>query len=190
MAIILASGSPRRQELLTKMGLEFEVRVPRVKEEYSLRDSPREIVWKLASQKAFAVAVEATPDDVIIAADTIVVLDGRVMVKPKDAADAKRMLRALSGKSHRVLTAFTVIRGVENHTRVDETQVVFRNLSDREIDLYIATGEALDKAGAYAVQGEGAQLISAIHGDYYNVVGLPIGHLASMLHRFGVAVGL
>ena len=188
MSIILASASPRRQQLLRQMGLTFSVEVANVEEKISVRDQPRDAVMRLSAQKAFAVATAHSMDDIIIAADTIVALNGRILGKPSDAADAKRMLRMLSGKTHHVLTAFTVIRGDQNRTRFDEATVQFRELTDREIDAYVATGEPLDKAGAYGVQGEGGKLIAAIHGDYYTVMGLPIGHLASILHRFGVHI--
>lgn len=188
MSIILASASPRRQQLLRQMGLTFTVEVANIDETISSHDLPKEAVRRLATQKAFAVATAHSMDDVIIAADTIVSLDGRILGKPSNAEDAKRMLRMLSGKTHHVLTAFTVIKGAQNHTRVDEALVQFRELTDNEIDDYVATGEPLDKAGAYGVQGEGGRLIASIHGDYYTVMGLPIGHLASILHRFGVHI--
>ena len=188
MSIILASASPRRQQLLRQMGLTFTVEVANVEEKISPRDQPRNAVKRLSAQKAFAVAAAHSADDIIIAADTIVSLDGRILGKPTNAAEAKRMLRMLSGKTHHVLTAFTVIQGDRNHTRIDDAAVQFRDLTDKEIADYVATGEPLDKAGSYGVQGEGSRLIAAIHGDYYTVMGLPIGHLASILHRFGVRI--
>lgn len=188
MAIILASASPRRQQLLRQMGLTFTVKIADIEETISPRDLPRETVQRLSSQKAAAVAAQCDAHDVIIAADTIVVLDEKILGKPKDAADAKRTLRMLSGRSHHVLTAFTVVQGERTYTGIDDSAVQFRELTDGEIDDYVATGEPLDKAGSYGVQGEGGRLIEAIHGDYYNVMGLPIGHLASILHRFGVHI--
>jgi len=188
MKLILASQSPRRRELLARLGLRFTVEVPEIDETMDPSRPAGDEVARLSRRKAGA--VPAGPDDVVIAADTVVVLDGKVLGKPKDGADAERMLRALSGRTHQVLTGLTVRRAASERTRTVATDVRFRELSGREIAAYAATGEPLDKAGAYGAQGLGAIFIERLEGDYFNVVGLPLCPLAGMLREAGVALPL
>lgn len=187
MNIILASNSPRRRELLGQMGLkDFQVSAPNVDETVEPGLSPAEMVEELSLRKARAASKKAGPEDLVIAADTVVALDGKVLGKPRDREDAFAMLSALSGREHRVYTGVTVLRGEEAATGHEETTVAFRALEPGEIRGYIATGEPMDKAGAYGIQGLGALLVSGIRGDYCSVVGLPVFRLARMLADFGV----
>lgn len=183
--LILASGSPRRRELLERMGLRFTVHPADVDESLVPGLSPREQVMRLSRIKAEAAAREEK-DGVILSADTVVVLDGTILGKPRDSADAEEMLRALSGRSHLVLTGITVGRGGAGETRCEETEVFLRPLGREEIRRYVATGEPMDKAGAYGIQGLGGLLVEGIRGDYSNVVGLPVCRLGQMLKVFGV----
>jgi len=190
MRLILASGSPRRRELMEMLcpaGLEI---VPAVGEEAADPAlPPDELVKTLSAAKAAEVAARcAKPDDVVIGADTIVVLDGKVLGKPKDAADAKRMLRALSGRSHTVFTGVTVRRGDAVLRHAERTEVRFRALTDDEIDRYIATGEPLDKAGAYGAQGYASLFVEHLDGDFFNVMGLPLCALGKLLNELGVSL--
>ena len=187
MNIILASQSPRRKELLGRMGIrDFETISPNVDESVFHGLPPEELVRRLSAEKAAAVAGRAGEDAIVIAADTVVALEGAVLGKPADELDAFKMLSALSGVRHQVYTGVTVCRGGEKQTAHEVTDVTFRELSEREIEDYIATGEPMDKAGAYGIQGYGALLIQGISGDYYNVMGLPVCRLSGMLARFGV----
>ena len=187
MELILASNSPRRKELLGQMGLkDFKVAAPNVDESVEDGLSPAETVEQLSLRKAQAAAKKAGPNDLIIAADTVVALDGVVLGKPRDEEDAFAMLSALSGREHRVYTGVTVLQGEQAVTEHEETAVTFRPLEDSEIRGYIATGEPMDKAGAYGIQGLGALLVSGIRGDYDNVVGLPVFRLGRILARFGI----
>ena len=187
MKIILASQSPRRKELLERMGIrDFETISPNVDESAFHGLPPEELVRRLSAEKAAAVAGKAGEDAIVIAADTVVALAGAVLGKPADELDAFKMLSALSGVRHQVYTGVTVCRGGEKQTAHEVTDVTFRELSEREIEDYIATGEPMDKAGAYGIQGYGALLIQGISGDYYNVMGLPVCRLSGMLARFGV----
>ncbi len=190
MALILASKSPRRRELLAQMGLtDFEIH-PALGEELAQPNlTPPELVQALALHKAQEVAQAfAQSGDVVIGADTIVVLDGQVLGKPHDEAHALAMLTALSGREHHVYTGVAVLQDGRALVQVEDTAVWFRNASEGELRRYIATGEPMDKAGAYGIQGRGGLLVSRIQGDYTNVVGLPIVRLASMLAQFGVTV--
>ena len=187
MNIILASGSPRRRELLERMGIEeFDIITSDVDETLDDDLPPAEQVERLSRRKADAVATEVTPDDLVIAADTVVALDGTVLGKPVDEEDAFRMLSALSGVRHHVYTGVTVRMGDRVLTRHEVTSVDFRALELDEVEQYIATGECMDKAGAYGIQGYGCLLVEGIVGDYYNVMGLPVALLAQMLKQFGV----
>ena len=188
MAIILASKSPRRQALMGMLGVDFSIMTEDIDETMSPDRTPDEEVARLSREKAQAVCQAASEQDVIIAADTVVVLDGQVMGKPKDRADALRMLRALSGRTHQVLTGMTVRRGAQALTRVVTTEISFRDLTDREIMTYIETGEPLDKAGAYGIQEGAALFVSRLEGDFYNVMGLPVCTLALRLRQLGVPV--
>ncbi len=192
MNIILASASPRRRELLSRMGIDFEIMVADVDERIDFALPPEELVSGLALRKARAVAdilqnnLPSTQDILIIAADTVVAKDGSILGKPTDEADARRMLHMLSGASHEVLTGMAILSGEKLLLHTERTEVHFRPLDDAEIDAYIASGEPMDKAGAYGIQGIGGIFVSAIHGDYYNVVGLPICKLYCMLRTCGV----
>ena len=186
MDIILASQSPRRRELLERMGLPFRIITPDIDEHMERELPPGELVAAISAEKAGAVAAQAGPDAVVIAADTVVALDGAVLGKPADELDAFKMLSTLSGCRHQVYTGLTVLRGEEQYTVSEETTVTFRELSAEEIDRYVATGEPMDKAGAYGIQGYGALLVEGIQGDYYNVMGLPVCRLGLLLRRLGV----
>ncbi|MBR1845345.1 MAG: septum formation inhibitor Maf [Oscillospiraceae bacterium] len=188
MKIILASQSPRRRELLGLMGLtDFEIRPARGEEDMSAPLTPDRLVESLAAAKGAEVAAQADSSDVVIAADTIVTLDGKVLGKPRSAEEAFQMLRTLSGRTHVVYTGVVVIQGERRLVRHEATEVAFRPLTDEEILHYIATGEPMDKAGAYGIQGRGALLIEGIRGDYFNVMGLPVCRLGQMLREFGIA---
>lgn len=185
--IILASGSPRRKELLTRMGLEdFEVRIPQGDESYPDGMTPSQTVEYISAKKCGAVQADAAPDDIVIAADTMVFCDEQRLGKPVDEPDALRMLMALQGRAHTVATGVTVRRGDEGYTESELTEVYFRPASPAELLSYIHTGEPMDKAGAYGVQGRGALLVEAIHGDFFNVMGLPMLRLSRILQRFGI----
>ena len=184
MKITLASASPRRRELLSSLGFELDI-IPSSAEEELLSDlSPEETVRRIALSKARDVAKSA---DVfpVVAADTLVYLDGMPLGKPKDAEDAKRMLRALSGRSHHVSSGIAVISKTQELSDSETTEVFFRELSGREIDWYVKTGEPMDKAGAYGIQGLGSIFIERIDGDCFNVMGLPLCRLCLMLRELG-----
>jgi septum formation protein len=187
LKIILASNSPRRKELLTQIGLTFAVAPADVDESVLTGEAPEACASRLALDKA-RVAAKRAGEGIVIAADTIVVVDGAVLGKPTDAADARRMLARLSGKEHAVVTGLAVLDATtgRSNVRTSMTKVVFRDLSQREIDAYVATGEPLDKAGAYGIQDRGALLVERIEGCYSNVVGLPLSLLGEMLREFGI----
>ena len=189
MAIILASQSPRRRELLGQMGIsDFIVRPARGEEKAAPGLSPARLVEALSLQKGLEIASAAAPGDLVIAADTVVAVDGRVLGKPHSREEAAAMLSSLSGRAHTVYTGVTVCREGNVLTEHEATAVRFRPLTPGEIDAYVATGEPMDKAGAYGIQGYGALLVEGIQGDYSNVVGLPVCRLGRMLARFGVDV--
>lgn len=186
--IILASGSPRRQELLRRMGIvDFEIRSPDIDESYPAGLNPTQTVEYISRKKCDAVAESAAPDEIVIAADTMVFVDGERLGKPADEADALRMLTRLQGRAHMVCTGVSVRQGDLVFTESESTEVLFRTASAMELLQYIRTGEPMDKAGAYGVQGLGALLVEGIHGDFYNVMGLPMLRLSRMLGRFGVS---
>ena len=188
MKIILASGSPRRKELMEMFHLpQLQIIPAKGKEQAHPELRPDELVMELSRCKAEEIAAQyAGDDDVVIGADTVVVWNGAVLGKPKDAADAKRMLQALSGQVHTVFTGLTVIRGSRTLQHAERTEVHFRPLSGDEIAAYADTGEPLDKAGAYGYQGIAGLFVDRISGDYFNVVGLPICRLGQMLAQLGV----
>ena len=187
MDIILASHSPRRRELLERMGLAgFRVVSPDVDEHMEEDLPPAQLVCRLSQRKARAVREQVGDEGLIIAADTVVALDGTVLGKPADELAAFKMLSTLSGVRHQVYTGLTVLRGGEEHTEYEVTDVSFRELTQGEIEDYIRTGEPMDKAGAYGIQGYGALFISGIQGDYYNVMGLPVCRLGQLLETLGV----
>ena len=181
MDIILASQSPRRRELMGLFKIPFTVQVADIDETMDPEKDPAQEVARVSRLKAQAVACSSEP--IVIAADTIVVCGGRILGKPKDEADAVQMLRALSGQTHQVMTGLTVCRGADCITGTEVTDVVFRPLSEQEILAYVRSGEPMDKAGAYGIQGGGALFVRQIRGDYYNVVGLPICRLQQMLEN-------
>lgn len=182
MKLILASQSPRRKELMGLYHIPFTIRVADIDEAMDPGKSPYDEVARVSRLKAMAVPREK--DDVVIAADTIVVCRGKVLGKPHDAAEAKAMLRLLSGRDHQVMTGLTVLRGDAAVTHTEVTDLHFRDLTDGEIDAYIATGEPMDKAGSYGIQGGAALFCEKMVGDYYNVVGLPVCRLGQLLREF------
>ena len=188
MDIILASGSPRRRELMQMLGVEVKI-IPAVGEEKAPENAgPSETVKLLSLAKAQEVAQKCSHDDVIIAADTIVWHDGKILGKPKSEAQAKAMLSVLSGDVHEVYTGVTVIRGDSVISETEISKVYFRAIEPQEIDRYVATGEPMDKAGAYGAQGLGAIFVERIDGDFFNVMGLPLCRLVKMLKGQGVEV--
>jgi septum formation protein len=179
---ILASASPRRRELLTAAGFEFDVEPAHVDETVHAGEQPTAYAQRIARDKALAVAARH-PSRVVLAADTIVVVDREIFGKPVDRGDAARMLRALSNRDHAVLTAVAVARDGELREHVESTRVTFAILTPAEVDWYVASGEADDKAGGYAIQGLGARFIPRIEGSYSNVVGLPVAAVHRMLEK-------
>ena len=187
--IILASASPRRKELLSLIGLKFRVDVSDYEEDLGLELKPHELAKYLSLEKARAVA-HKYKDAVIIAADTFIVFRGKLLGKPHTEKEAMRMLTMLNGKLHSVITGYTVLDTLSGrkHSAAIETKVWFRKMTDEELRAYVKTGEPLDKAGAYAIQGIGSLIIKKIEGDYFNVIGLPVASLAVTLKRFGINV--
>ena len=186
MKIVLASQSPRRRQLLGQMGLEFTTQSPEIDEAAFQGRDARDLVQILSREKARWIAGQVDPETLVIGADTVVVRDGEILGKPKGEEEARAMLASLSGRTHQVCTGVTVCRGDKVLTQVEETQVTFRPLTDQEIRQYVSTGEPMDKAGAYGIQGLGALLVERLEGDYFNVMGLPLCRLGEMLAQFGV----
>ena len=185
MELILASASPRRKELLEKIGLPFTIQ-PAKGEERITQKSPAAVVMELSRQKAEEIAAAQTGECIILGADTVVAKGEEIMGKPKDAADAKRMLKSIADDCHQVYTGVTLIRTgahPQNVTFQEKTDVFLYPISDAELDAYIASGDPMDKAGAYGIQGDFAIHVKGIAGDYYNVVGLPIGRVYQELKR-------
>lgn len=183
--VVLASASPRRRELLNLVGIPHEVQPANIDETIRHRETPRRHTERLAREKASAIATR-DPNLITIGADTIVVINRKVLGKPADADEAAAMLRQLSGRQHTVVTAVAVSRGKKLRSAVEEVRVKFRRLRDEEIDAYVATGEPMDKAGAYGIQGYGATIVECIDGDYFSVMGLPLARLVGLLHDVGV----
>ena len=182
---ILASASPRRKELLTQAGYQFEIFPSTCEENIPAGLSPKDVVEGLAYQKALDV-YSMHPERVVLGADTIVCFDGEILGKPKDKEDAKRMLHMLSGQTHEVRTGFALLgKGIE-FVSSEAAMVTFFHLTDEEIEHYVNTGEPMDKAGAYGIQGLGAVLVRSVLGDYFNVVGLPIATVARALGAIGI----
>lgn len=180
--MVLASGSPRRRELLERLGLRFEVRPADLDETPRPGESPPDYVLRLAIEKA---AAGARPGELILAADTTVVVDGEILGKPEDDEDARRMLRLLSGREHSVLTGIA-LQGPDGHASdVEETRVRFAPLTEAEIDWYVATGEPRDKAGAYAIQELASLFVEGVAGSQSNVVGLPVARVYRLFERLG-----
>lgn len=171
--IILASASPRRKEILELADLKFDV-MPSDAQEITTKTAPNEVVMELASLKAKDIYKKSDKQSMIVGADTVVAYQGQILGKPTDEADAKRMLTMLSGQTHEVYTGVCVIEDGKTKTFYEETKVTFYEISDEQIDHYIKTGEPMDKAGSYGIQGKAAVFIKGIEGDYYNVVGFPI----------------
>lgn len=188
MAIILASASPRRQELLRQVGCDFSVMVSDVIEDNNQDIAPEQLAIVQARDKAVDISSKVSADDVVIGADTIVVLDGQVYGKPIDINDARHILQQLSGKEHQVITGIAVVTSDHAWTDYVVTTVKFAHITAEEIEKYLATGEPMDKAGAYAIQGIGALFVKGIHGCYTNVVGLPLNKLSDVLRKAGVTL--
>lgn len=187
MALILASKSPRRQELLQRMGLtDFKILVPDADESFPDGLTPQQTVEYISRVKALAAKELVAEDDIVITADTMVFLDEHRLGKPVDEEDALRMLTALQGRSHTVCTGVTVMQGDHIITQSEPTRICFRKASESELRGYIATGDPMDKAGAYGVQSLGALLVERIDGDFFNVMGLPVLRLSRMLREFGI----
>jgi len=184
MRLVLASRSPRRVELLSRAGYRFDVEPADIDESRLEGETPRELVLRLARGKAAAVAPRH-PGSIVLGADTLVVVDGAVLGKPADDADAARMLRRLSGRAHEVLTGVALQAGRRGCDGVQSTRVVFRALSGDEVAWYVATGESADKAGAYSIQGRASRFVTRIEGSYSNVVGLPIELVDGLLRELG-----
>lgn len=182
MNIILASQSPRRKELLGLLNIPFTVRVADIDETMDSSLSVADAVAQLSRRKAEAISREDT--DIVIAADTVVVSDGKVLGKPKDEADAFAMLSQLSGHQHQVMTGLTVLQGEKAISHTEITDIFFRQLTEKEIRAYIATGDPMDKAGSYGIQNGAALFVERICGDYFNVVGLPVCRLGLILKEF------
>jgi len=181
--IILASSSPRRAKLLKDAGIEFVVESSDIEEIIDDRLEPKDIVIDLAKQKAEVVSAKH-PEDIIIAADTIVVYDNEILGKPKDEEDAVRMLKMLSSEVHQVYTGVALQQGDKKHSFCSKTEVKMKKLSDLEIREYIQTKEPMDKAGAYGIQGLGGALVESYQGDFFTIVGLPLKDLLSALNKF------
>jgi septum formation protein len=171
--IILASASPRRKEILELADLKFDI-MPSNAQEITTKTAPNEVVMELASIKAKDIYKKSEKQSMIVGADTVVAYQGQILGKPADEADAKRMLTMLSGQTHEVYTGVCIIEDGKTKTFYEETKVTFYEISDEQIDHYIKTGEPMDKAGSYGIQGKAAVFIKGIEGDYYNVVGFPI----------------
>lgn len=182
--LILASQSPRRAELLERLGLSFVVRPADIDESYFAHETPEAHAERLAREKAEVVAA-AEPHAVVIGSDTIVVVDGDVLGKPRDPRDAVRMLTRLSGREHQVYTGIAVAAGGSVESALERVSVRFRPLRDEEVKEYVATGEPMDKAGAYGIQGFGSSIVESITGDYFAVMGLPIVRTVALLERSG-----
>ena len=184
MNIILASASPRRKEILENANVKFKIMSSDIEELTLDGESPCQMVMRLAFEKGIDIA-NKQKSDLVISADTIVVLDNNVLGKPKDEKEARYMIESLSGKTHQVITGISLIN-LENNKKIIDyviSNVKFKNLSDDDINDYIKTKESLDKAGAYGIQGYGALLVEEIQGDYFNIVGLPISKLSDLLKK-------
>lgn len=180
--LVLASASPRRAEILKNCGFEFEIRINDVDESVNETLSPQDYVMCLSERKAMA--SEINFNEIIISADSVVVFNDEVMGKPKDENEAFAMIKKLSGETHNVYTGVSLRNSSKIQTFYSKTQVLFYELSDEKINQYIKTGEAMDKAGAYGIQGKAAVFVKEIHGDYFNIVGLPVAKLSKELEKF------
>jgi septum formation protein len=183
--VVLASSSPRRQQLLDLIGIAHEVRPANIDETMRAGEAPRRHAERLAREKATRIATR-DPDLITIGADTVVVINRKVLGKPRDMAEAVQMLSQLSGREHTVITAVAVARGKKLRSAIEEVRVKFRRLREDEIEAYVATGEPMDKAGAYGIQGYGATIVECIDGDYFAVMGLPLARLTALMRDLGV----
>lgn len=188
MKIILASSSPRRKQLLEQIGLEFDIITSDIEENIEKNENAGQLVERLALNKALDVAQRTQTRNLVIGADTVVCKEQEILGKPRDKQEAYEMLKALSGRTHKVMTGVAIVEAPNGKSLVmhEETSVKFRDLSDDEIKEYIATGEPMDKAGSYGVQGKGALFIEKIDGCYFNVVGLPLSKFCIMIKEFGI----
>jgi septum formation protein len=186
--LVLASASPRRQELLRNAGISFEIQPAQIAEDPLPGEGAKECAERLAREKALVVA-QQRPRDFVLAADTVVVVDGQILGKPVDGNDAARMLRLLSGREHQVITGVCLVLSGQWSVASETTVVTMSEISEDEIAAYVATGEPMDKAGAYAIQGIASRWIPRINGDYSNVVGLPVALVWRMLKRAGFSAG-
>ncbi|MEI7473911.1 MAG: Maf family protein [bacterium] len=188
--IILASGSPRRRELLSSLGLDFEVIKSDFEEDIENKAFSNELIITLAEEKVKDVIKKTNTPSIIIGADTVVIIDNQILGKPVDKKDAFKMLRQLSGRTHEVVTAIAVFDTIENKMKSEAvtSKVTFKALTDEEINNYIKTGEPMDKAGSYGIQAYGALFVSSINGCYFNIVGLSIQRLSVILKEFGINI--
>ena len=186
--LVLASASPRRQELLRNAGIIFEVRPADIPEDPLPGEGAKQCAERLARDKALAVALQR-PQDVVLGADTVVVVDGQLLGKPSDAADAARMLRLLSGREHQVITGVCLVVSGQPTVASETTVVTVSEITEKDIADYVASGEPMDKAGAYAIQGLASRWIPRIEGDYSNVVGLPVALVLRMLREHASEIG-
>ena len=186
--LILASNSPRRRELLQNAGFEFDIRPSGIEEARLPDESPEDFTRRLARDKALDVARQSNPASLVLGADTVVAINGEILEKPADAEDAARMLRTLSGRTHRVITGVCLVRAPENVLACthETTSVTFRDLTEDEIGTYVTSGEPFDKAGGYAIQGLASRFVTRIEGCYFNVVGLPIPLVYEMVKSIKV----
>lgn len=188
--IVLASGSPRRKELLSSLGLNFKIIKSDYDENIENKEFSNELIIHLAEEKVKDVAIKVKKPSIIIGADTVVIIDNQILGKPVDEADAFNMLKKLSGRTHKVVTAISIFDNSINkiYSEAVTSEVTFKNLSDKEIKNYIKTGEPMDKAGSYGIQAYGALFVKSINGCYFNIVGLSIFKLSEMLKEFGVTI--
>jgi septum formation protein len=186
--LVLASRSPRRAELLQRLGLQFEIVPAEIDESYVDHEMPAVHAERLAREKAFAISHQR-PDALVIGSDTIVVLGSDVLGKPRDEREAVEMLVRLSGREHQVFTGVAVAHGGRVESDLERVNVRFRSLHRRDCEAYVATGEPMDKAGAYGIQGFGSALVESIHGDYFAVMGLPVVCTLKLIERFGWRYG-
>ncbi|GJM16635.1 MAG: Maf-like protein [Thermodesulfobacteriota bacterium] len=185
--IVLASTSPRRKDLLESVGIQFEIIAPSSDESLLSKENPEEYALRLSREKALSVSQNLDENTLVIGADTIVVVDNKILSKPKDEQDAKIMLSNISGRAHHVLTAFSITKGEDEilHTHIVGTEVIVKTLEPQEIEGYIKTQEPMDKAGAYGIQGVGAFMVKEVRGSYTNVVGLPLLEVLEALKKLG-----
>lgn len=184
LSLFLASGSPRRKELLAQLGYEFDIVLPDIEEAKQDHEQAKDYVLRLSTEKAQAGLALAKPDSIVLGSDTVVVCDNQVLEKPKSYADSKRMLDLLSGRQHQVMTAVSVVSSEQQRSVVVITDVWFKNLTEEEIQQYWQSGEPCDKAGSYGIQGLGGRFVTRIEGSYHAVVGLPLFETDQLLQEF------